>query len=756
MALGFSLSSSMFNKPSSSAPTRTENNNADAKSANAKAAADKAAADKAAAEKAAADAASKAAAQRSAPAMGAAMGSFMDRVAKQEQEQEQAPARSISLTSPDRVNQMKAVSRGDGLMIGGKPGVENFDTRQLAMQMANDFSADTNSYGPEAYERMIGTMDNVARTLVGEASGNSLDDYGAAANTMVNRAALRQAGLGSKTLYGDGSINSTLRGYDANGMRFTATGGESGTPANTAFKTATPGTLEYNKGLMGLSLATTPSFVNSLPPTVRMATHYYTGDRPDWADPAVTQKYGVHSFTTPTKEFSLKQVAAARQALAPSFNTGAATMTAGSAGDPASVPAGKRSKEYTDQVPSGQVPEEKTFFEKLIEAMPDMFESPPPATITPPKIKDRVQPMDSSGFSFTPALPTPAKKDPSRVPAAGVSGVGYTPALPAAARNPVGGMSFTPGLPGNMPGGMSFTPGLPRQVPGGMSFNPGVRNPASGMSFTPALPAAPRNPGSGMSFNPEVRNPIGGMSFTPEVRNPIGGMSFTPGLPDSMPPRVEDVPPIPDAADARSKKQIIDRVPQTPPAPMGMSFTPGLPAPNFKQKTLKAYVDKLKNDNSLYGGTVTPDEEIAPQVVDNGDRVDPLWGGGETGGGLDDMPETVYDAGPNKDKEDLGGAAGVTRGILETIMNSSKRDSSASSDGERGLKLKKRGSEDEDEDTKPTDTTGPTKTQEERWKKKKKDKDAPINDYQKLLDNWDLARAKARMDMQRFITTGNA
>ena len=233
-----------------------------------------------------------------------------------QQAQQQRQQQSQQNRSPLQMqNQMRAVSRGPGMLNNGMPGVQNLNHGQVVNSLAGAFADKTGQVGPQ-YSKTANDLQRsiplAARTLGGEVYGLPQNDYTAAANTMQNRMALRQNDIGSKALYGDGTLGGTLKGYDANGLRYASTGGRSGVPQNSAYKATQPGTTEYNKGLLGLADANSMKWRSESPKQVVDATHYYTGAQPKWARGQENTKYGAHKFSTPRDEFTRTQVAQAR------------------------------------------------------------------------------------------------------------------------------------------------------------------------------------------------------------------------------------------------------------------------------------------------------------------------------------------------------------------------------------------------------------------------------------------------------------
>lgn len=232
--------------------------------------------------------------------------------------QSQQPQGALQSRSPLQMQQnAQAVSRGPGMLNNGVPGVQNLNPRQVTNSLAGAFADRSGQVGPQ-YSRTANALQQsiplAAKTLGGEVYGLPQNDYTAAANTMQNRMALRQNDIGSSALYGDGSLGSTLKGYDANGLRYAATGGASGVPANSAFNATQPGTTEYNKALLGLADANSLNWRSTAPQGVVNATHYYTGAQPRWARGQENIQYGAHKFSTPSNEFTRSQVAEARNA----------------------------------------------------------------------------------------------------------------------------------------------------------------------------------------------------------------------------------------------------------------------------------------------------------------------------------------------------------------------------------------------------------------------------------------------------------
>jgi len=223
-----------------------------------------------------------------------------------------AGAASAGMPGASLANQL-AVSRGAGLLgqLGGTPLALN--DAQIAMEKARILEAALRAqYGNAGL--LKGGVDALARTIAGEAAGETDLGQTAVAQTMLNRMALASANP-------EYSYLDRLPQYSAF------------TDKNKPFQAAAPGTPEYNRALTSIANAMNPN--NALPDAVRNATHYYASEganainAPSWARGQNFTQLGAHTFGL-ASELSPQTVAAAlgRTPAQPSITQGANNVVA--------------------------------------------------------------------------------------------------------------------------------------------------------------------------------------------------------------------------------------------------------------------------------------------------------------------------------------------------------------------------------------------------------------------------------------------
>lgn len=182
-----------------------------------------------------------------------------------------------------------AVSRGPGSVSGMIPGNNDPIAQERSLQgITNSFNETYNTnYTPDDIGRL-------AKTVAGEAIGESDFGQAAVANTMVNRILAAQTDPSKFGYMGGADMNKLLGQYDATGMR-------QGTYANKAYTSSVPGTESFRKGMAAINSATDPmsEFSTTASPQVLNATHYYNpdtvGNIPSWGGPGF-ERVGAHVF----------------------------------------------------------------------------------------------------------------------------------------------------------------------------------------------------------------------------------------------------------------------------------------------------------------------------------------------------------------------------------------------------------------------------------------------------------------------------
>jgi len=225
-----------------------------------------------------------------------------------------APA-SVPDTS---IAHLMALSRGPGTLglLGSTPVAPN--AAEVAMQKARILQAALGpTYGNTGL--MAGGIDALARTIAGEAAGETPLGQTAVAQTMLNRMALAAA--------------NPSYGYLNNLKQYSAY-----TDQNAPFQAAMPGTPEYDNALQAIANAMNPN--NALPEAVQTATHYYASkgpnaiNAPSWAKGQDFTQLGAHTFglaseLNPGTVASLLGSTPARPSAAEIANNAVAAVTAG-------------------------------------------------------------------------------------------------------------------------------------------------------------------------------------------------------------------------------------------------------------------------------------------------------------------------------------------------------------------------------------------------------------------------------------------
>jgi len=156
------------------------------------------------------------------------------------------------------------------------------------------------NYTPDQFSRL-------AKTVAGEAAGESDFGRAAVANTFGNRAALAQQEGSPYGYMGGGDFASLADQYDAYRVQ------------NAPYRAAVPGTKTYQQGVNAMYQTMNPqsTFSRTASPKVLTSTHYYNPAEvrrePDWAmDKTKFERIGSHLFGT--AEASPSTVAKARAA----------------------------------------------------------------------------------------------------------------------------------------------------------------------------------------------------------------------------------------------------------------------------------------------------------------------------------------------------------------------------------------------------------------------------------------------------------
>lgn len=156
-------------------------------------------------------------------------------------------------------------------------------------------------YGTKALGIYYGVGDDGAaaliKTVAGEAANEGPMGQAAVANSFNNRMRLGAKAPDTYNYLGGGRFGSTLRGYDANGLRVPS-------KQNDVFRDAKIGTDSYMGGMMGVSNAIdyNSNFNRTAPEKVLSATHYYAPKSadPDWAHSSAFREtrtpFGNHVF----------------------------------------------------------------------------------------------------------------------------------------------------------------------------------------------------------------------------------------------------------------------------------------------------------------------------------------------------------------------------------------------------------------------------------------------------------------------------
>ncbi len=208
---------------------------------------------------------------------------------------------------------INAVSRGPGPLEGtltsnpfGRDRAKEAQ-RQTALALGTSVA---DRYGlPSAKAREL--VNNMVRTVAGEAGQRPAVEQAAAARTMANRLDLAK----SNAEFSSFSPEHLLDAYDAAGLD----PNRGLTKPNSAFKAANPGTKAAAKGLLAVASGLSPyGSLATVPDAIKNATHYLNsktvqaqrGSLPSWAQNGT--KFGAHTFFTP--DSTIAQTEAARVA----------------------------------------------------------------------------------------------------------------------------------------------------------------------------------------------------------------------------------------------------------------------------------------------------------------------------------------------------------------------------------------------------------------------------------------------------------
>lgn len=180
---------------------------------------------------------------------------------------------------------LEAVRRGPGAVSGMIPG--NKDKLAQERSLYSVTAAVNEKLGRNYSPKQVSEM---ARAVAGEAAGEDAFGRSAVANTMLNRIALASQDPEKYGYMGGNNFGKLMGQYDATGRR-------KGTKKNATFKSAKPGTENYQAGLAALADAANPAgeFARTASPKVLNATHYYN---PDVSNPKWGEKRSGKSFET--------------------------------------------------------------------------------------------------------------------------------------------------------------------------------------------------------------------------------------------------------------------------------------------------------------------------------------------------------------------------------------------------------------------------------------------------------------------------
>lgn len=164
-----------------------------------------------------------------------------------------------------------ALSRGPGSVAGVMPGASPLSQQRTIQGLSGAMTDGGTPLSPE-------DVQNLSKTVYGEAGRESPMGQTAVANTMLNRMALAAAG---KAKYmGGGSVNSLMGQYDATGPA------RAGGVPNQGFTSAKLGTDALGQGIASLAGAASPNsmFNTTAPATIRNATSFYNPkiSNPKW------------------------------------------------------------------------------------------------------------------------------------------------------------------------------------------------------------------------------------------------------------------------------------------------------------------------------------------------------------------------------------------------------------------------------------------------------------------------------------------
>jgi spore germination cell wall hydrolase CwlJ-like protein len=378
------------------------------------------------------------------------------------------------------------------------------------------------NYTPDQYSRL-------AKTVAGEAAGESDFARAAVANTFGNRVALAQQEGSPYGYMGGGDFASLANQYDAYRMQ------------NTPYRAAVPGTKTYQQGVNAMYQTMNPqsTFSRTASPKVLTSTHYYNPAEvrrePDWAmDKTKFERIDSHLFGT--AEASPKTVAKARAAQLASAE--ARIVPTSSTPERAFVPGLIKYPDLARPPSVGRsavVPTKDMRAQEAarLRGLMESYQQPPGYG---KKFVDRIVPEDTTIRDMMKEI---AAESPSYfLQGAPNERMLYNTSPKTLDRmkqvfDRSRGMSFTPDIPKQLDG-MSFT-GSPGQMFAGSEspYRPyDIRSPEFGISAIPTP--------SSMKVLPDAQGPprpIGGMSFTgmqrqnntspPETTSNIARASFS-------------------------------------------------------------------------------------------------------------------------------------------------------------------------------------------------------------------------------------
>jgi hypothetical protein len=391
-------------------------------------------------------------------------------------------------------------------------------------------------------------MQMAARTIAGEAIGETDEAQSATFQSMVNRLGLGLAEPQKFPHFGSGDVNDMFSGYDANGLDY---GVRKGVPqgGNPVFQSATPGSSAIDAGIAAIANQINPESPYNIhaPEAVKNATHYYNPKdaTPKWASEPSFQDtatpYGAHVFGN--AEPTAQKVAALR---------GGEGLTQVASADPTRL--------STVPDPTGSVYDTAgltrptTVDPTRVSSLNDTFAP----TVGPAKNQDRIPATEPSYFNdianryISPPTPTAAPpRDPvDQAPdptgtwdkeieaAMGQPYGNFTAPIAPAQGQPYAGFKAPPAE--DIFSGANSIYALPDTIPGFADQGRRLSIPGS----YPALAAPDNLPAQGQpyaAFNPPAAS--AGMSYTPQLASLANALGV-------------DVP---------TAKQIVDRISITGP-----------------------------------------------------------------------------------------------------------------------------------------------------------------------------------------------